>query len=518
MELIRKNIHMEQTKGQANSQMTLEEDKNISDSKPDVAHILADKGSVMVEEIRPAQDAVVLKGKLRYEVLYLADGVAQVCSVSGEIPFDEKIRVEGAESTDNFHCRGELEHINVGLINSRKISLRALVNLSVQVEELYSKELIEDIREAPNVEIKKESLEESFLRVQKNDIFRVKEELELPGSLPSIVEPLWNQGHLGKIEIRPLEDNIGIKGEIQMFFLYEGEGEDRPIRYYEAAIPFSGNLECAGSREEMLGNIVPEVSSWNVNVKPDYDGEDRILEAEMVLALPIRLLETESTEMVTDVYGTREQIEPVFDTMECRRFLGKTTGKCKIAENLKNRPSEPRISQIFHCEGEVSIEEVEKTEQGLNVIGVLPVNVFYMTGEDTMPFYSKQSEIPFQYLLETGELEADTQWTITPTMEQCSGILLDGENMEVKATVLLEAMLWKRWNQPMMTGLKVEELDAETVGKMPGMVVYVAEEGENIWNVGKQYLTSMESIRSLNQLERDELQRGQKILVVKEVV
>ena len=70
-----------------------------------------------------------------------------------------------------------------------------------------------------------------------------------------------------------------------------------------------------------------------------------------------------------------------------------------------------------------------------------------------------------------------------------------------------------------MTTVLIEDEDTQsTCKKMPGMVVYVADGGETIWNVGKKYRAPLEPIRSLNQLTEDELQRGQKILIVKEVL
>ena len=40
MELVKKNIHMDQIKGQAATQITLEDDVNISDSKPDAGKLI----------------------------------------------------------------------------------------------------------------------------------------------------------------------------------------------------------------------------------------------------------------------------------------------------------------------------------------------------------------------------------------------------------------------------------------------------------------------------------------------
>ena len=87
MELVRKNIHMDRIKGQAATQITLEDDVNISDSKPDVSKLIYDRGCVALDEIKVTEDHVTVKGKLKFAVMYLSDGDNTVpSSMEGTIP------------------------------------------------------------------------------------------------------------------------------------------------------------------------------------------------------------------------------------------------------------------------------------------------------------------------------------------------------------------------------------------------------------------------------------------------
>lgn len=47
------------------------------------------------------------------------------------------------------------------------------------------------------------------------------------------------------------------------------------------------------------------------------------------------------------------------------------------------------------------------------------------------------------------------------------------------------------------------------------MVVYVVKDGDSLWNIGKKYYVTVDTLRSLNELEGDTLVPGQKLLVVK---
>ena len=53
------------------------------------------------------------------------------------------------------------------------------------------------------------------------------------------------------------------------------------------------------------------------------------------------------------------------------------------------------------------------------------------------------------------------------------------------------------------------------MSSLPGMIIYVVKDGDNLWNIGRKYYVSVNKIRELNNLGSDELQAGQKLLIVK---
>ena len=92
MELKKVNLHMDRIKCRINTQITLEEDKNISDRSPDVISILMENGKVVIEEVRPMADNVILRGKFQYEVLCESDvALKRLFRVQGEIPWEESV-------------------------------------------------------------------------------------------------------------------------------------------------------------------------------------------------------------------------------------------------------------------------------------------------------------------------------------------------------------------------------------------------------------------------------------------
>ena len=47
------------------------------------------------------------------------------------------------------------------------------------------------------------------------------------------------------------------------------------------------------------------------------------------------------------------------------------------------------------------------------------------------------------------------------------------------------------------------------------MVGYVVKKGDTLWNIGKQFMVSLDSLKENNELETEQLHQGEKILIVK---
>lgn len=516
MELKKANLHMDQIKCQINTQITLEEDKNISDRNPDAANILMEKGRVIIEDIRPGKDSLSMKGKMVYEILYASeDEKVGLYRMQGEIPWEEKVRAEGMESIDSPQIQANIEDLRSSLINSRKINIRGLINFCIKTKEIRDEEILTDIVEAENMEIKKEPYSQSVIAVDRKDVFRIKEDLELPASLPSIGEILWKYLDLGKWEIRPLEESIGIQGELKLFILYESNEEEPEIKTYETTIPFSGNLECPGSNSCMVADITPGINYENVSVKQDYDGEDRVIEVEMVLDIPIQMYEQREMEQVTDIYGTALEITPEYGKGSSKRIRDKYQGRIKVAENIKLPASHGKILQICHVNANAFIEDSRIEKDGLEVEGILSVIMMYMTDNENRKYEVLKKEVPFTYLMSNSDFTLKEKWKIVPMVEQSSGVILDENHVEIKCTVSLDILVEEQWDRMMIKDVKVCSFSEDTVNNTPGIVVYIPEKKETLWDIGKHYCVSQESIKEINHLTGSEVEKGQKILLVK---
>ena len=513
MELEKKRIHMNRHRGTVTSQMTLDEDFNVPDSMDDVAHMILDSGEIQIESVKNQGERVAVKGKLLFRIFYRTpDG--QVQTLAGAIPFEEQINVPELKEDDYVQVGWELDDLNIGVINSRKLNGKAVVTIHIQAE------TIEDVAAAANVisdgtvEMLKKEVDVAVLAVRRKDTFRVRELLTLPGNRPDIDKLLWQELKLRNVNTKPLDGKIHMDGELMLFLIYSGEQGMMPVQCLEESIVFSGDIELAESDEDMIPFITTKLIHKDVEINPDSDGEMREISVDAVVELDIRLYEEENVELLGDLYALDREVIPETGTACFEQIAAKNFLKHRIQEKLA-LPAGQRILQICHSDGLVKIDEVQQKEDGLHMDGVLEVKLLALTADDGAPVTSFMELIPFHVLADMPGGGQTVDYRMEPGLEQISAVMLGGDTVEIKAVVTFDILALGKRCEPVILQVREEPLDVEMLKKMPGIVGYVVQPGDSLWKIAREFHTSVDEIMAANRLTDSVIHPGDKLILVK---
>lgn len=516
MELIRKNIHMNRQKGNAVSQLTLDDDFIVPDTMDDVSQVLLDSGEVQIESSKAQGEKVLVKGKLVFRVLYRkAEG--GLLALGGEVPFEETINVPGLEEHDYTQISWNLEDLNTSIINSRKLSIKAVVTLEVRVESLYDAEAAVDMEtDDANVEVLKRSIDVAAISVRRKDTYRIKEDIQLSGNRPNMERILWQEMKLRGVVCRPMDGKLHLDGDLAVFVIYAGEGEHTPVQWVEESLPFSGDVELLEAKEEMIPAVSVRLLHRSIETKPDFDGEMRELSVDAVLELDMKLYEEETVEILSDMYATNREL--ILDTGEAcfDRLLTKNVCKCKVAEQVHIQKPE-RILQIIHSAGVVKLDEAEAGEDGLRLDGVLEVSLLYLTDDDAEPVSASNEVVPFHCVAEAEGITGDSVYQLNLSLDQLTAVMMGGDSVEVKAMITADILVLQPVCEQVITGVRAEPPDMKKIHEMPGIVGYIVQPGDSLWKIAKKFRTTVEKIMELNGLAETEIRVGDKLILVKEI-
>ncbi|HHX13221.1 MAG TPA: DUF3794 domain-containing protein, partial [Clostridiales bacterium] len=432
MELIKKNIHMNKLKCKSTLQLTLDDDFNVPDIKPDIDRIITQQGDIRISEIKAMNNKLLLKGELNFNVLYFSEDDARpIHNISGGIPFDEVINMELTCADDDPIVKCDLEDLSTGLINSRKLSVKSIVSLGVVVEELYDEETGVMVEGPEDVQYISKKIEITDISVDKKDTFRIKDEILLPTNKGNVESILFDSVRLNSMEVRLLEDKFTIKGDLPVFILYSSESEESPIEYYESEISFGGTIDCNGCNEDMVEDITFRILNKNIEIKPDLDGEERVIDLEVILEMIIKVYEIQEPEILCDVYSPCKEITPIIRNANYENLVIKNNSKYRIADRIRVPDNQPRILQICHSDGVIKIDDIIPNGTELQVEGIIDMNILYISEDDLKPLSSLKGAIPFTQVIEVKGINADSSYEIRPNIDQLSIMMLDSDEIEV---------------------------------------------------------------------------------------
>lgn len=516
MELIKQRVHMNRCNSRENVRVTLDTDFNVPDIKPDARTVMQQKGEVVIEEIRILDGKADIRGALYFTILYAGEDEIPICDLSGNVPINETVNL-GCESTreDEVTVHTMIEDLRIELINSRKFGIKAIVNMEVVAETIYDGEGAVDIEGDESILKKKKTMDITRLILSKKDTLRVRDECKIPGTKDTIGRILYDDVSLLEVETRVGEDKLVLSGEASLFIIYLSADETPQLNFHECIIPLSGEVNCGGCDETNVVQAEVGIHGRELEVKSDEDGEDRVIDVEIILQLDIKAFGEEQIELLTDFYSTKKECRPVLQTSYFENLIMKNKSKSRVNGKIALNASHPPL-QIWKVSGDVRVDEKRIVEDGVEVEGVIDINVLYQSADDNVPLAASAGLLPFEQHIQIPDILPDSDIRMNAGLEQISGSLLGENEADIKAVVVLDVLVFNNIEEPIIADFEIGELNCSAREKEPGLIGYVVKKGDELWNIAKQFYTTVDTIMEINELDNDTVREGDVILVMKE--
>jgi hypothetical protein len=518
VELERQVLHKNKEIGKAFSQITLDDDYNLPDFKPDLTKVIRERGTVHFDEVHVNNGHVWFKGILEFEILYRTDlDSGKINSLKGEIPFQESLSIDAAQEFDPVKVEGRIEDISVSVINSRKLSIRSLVEFRAVAEKPEEAEILTGVKNEADCEIEKEQMDVLELVTDKKDTLRIRKELSLSSNKPNMHEILWNSVQLRGINSRMKNGEIEVSGEALVYVLYSGAEEEERLQWFETTVPIQGSVECNTCEEDLIYRISADLAQSDLEMLQDEDGEERNLLLEMVIHLAICIWKEDRIDMISDLYALDRQVTPRFEASCFEKLLVKNDAKCRISDKIEIDAAQEDILQICINEEKLEIEQTTMTPEGVLAEGILTVEILYMTSDESMPIAAAKALLPFSQAIEVPAADHPVKIQLDGGIDQVTCVLSDSRTIEIKAVVSLNLLAFEQQNRQIIADMEETELDLAALQQSPGIVGYIVKEGDRLFGIAKEHHTTMENLMETNHLTGSYVKPGEKLLIIKTV-
>lgn len=159
-----------------------------------------------------------------------------------------------------------------------------MVELEIGTERIEDVALTTDLEGEEQLYKKRKDMQVLRMHTSKRDTYRIKEEINLPGTKENIGTLLWTDISSRKLDTKLGQDELNISGELMVFCFYESQ--EGKIDWVEQSISYNGRVECFGADETMFHHVYATLEDVNVDIKMDEDGEMRAIGIEGTLEAP----------------------------------------------------------------------------------------------------------------------------------------------------------------------------------------------------------------------------------------
>lgn len=521
-EIIYNDVNLTYIHEKETAKIYIEEDVLVPDVQPDLAKILLMEGSVTLneKEIRTGsvgEDSIRVSGEIHLRTVYspmAQEGRETVCSINSRLPFRTDWTVKAAANSI-VRISATIKSIDYTVINERKF--RVKVTLMLKLCEYTKAELkfFEGIK-GESLQRLKESFSATDVTEQRRQTLDIKEELLLPENAEA-PDKLLDYGISIVCSHKQLSDGKAVIGATLycniLYMTAEGPKFFQGNGEVTAFVPIENTVGAESSRVSF------DASGLNVKIKPDEqeteDDEDRegfLIEGELEIC--VELFNNIETEIVTDVYHDEKSLLYDCETISTMSVTGNNFAETSVREIINVPEEYGEVGEVLYVTG--SIEECDElAEAGKGIVsGTAKFSVLCSCGDENKQYFVLKQDVPFRVSIDMPSLTADMELQSSAVLKNIWFDKINSKQVEINAGIVATGLAYAQNEYCIIKNLSYLEESAEEQA-LPVIVLYIVKPGDTLWKIAKQFKTTVDAIKEVNELEDDEIRVGSKLLIVR---
>jgi len=516
-ELVKEQVFLDQAVGSEEVQIMLEGDLIVPDIKPDMALLLQTDEKVIIDRTEASTDRINYVGRLNISVLYVAKEINKsVQAIQLTRAIDDFINLDGVAKDMWVRAKAEIVNIDYRVVNDRKVNYRAIINISVFAERSDAHEMVVHINDVPENQLLKTNLSINRTVEHKVDRFQVKDQILLPSAKPNLREVLQSSASITNRDIRISGGRVNLSGELLLTTLYRGDSDDSLIEFMETELPFNGPIDVSGAKDGMFADAMLQVLDHHITIRPDEDGEDRVLEVEISVGVEMKVYSTDNLSILEDAFSINQQLNFARTSVKYPSMVCLNRNQTPVKEVVSLSEASPDMLQVFRVKGQVHLDDVRVTEDKVIVEGAINTDILYVAESDATPLASYRTVIPYRQVIEAKGAAPGMAVTVDTSIDHVAFSMLSPREAEVRFQLTFNTQVTNEEETGIIGDIEITDLDPQVLAAQPSMTVYVVQPGDNLWKIAKKYNTSLDELMAVNELEQPgRVVTGQKLLMLK---
>lgn len=507
MEVINENFRASQFVGHENLLELVEGDIIVPDVKPDILSLIKVEGRPFITNIETQDGKVNIQGMVEIYAIYVADDEkSSLKGLNATLNFNENIEMKDCESGMIPIIKFNLSNLESKVLNGRKITVKCPLEISIKVIKDAEIQVPKDIVDVENMQVLRENLILNSLVGRNNEIISINENVSLTETLPPIGEILSCNITIVNKDYKISYNKVLVKADAKVRIVYLADDEMESVNVFETLIPFTGFVDIDGINENTEFDI--EYTLRNCSIKPIYqDMKSTAISVEAEINVMVIAHEKKSFTVIKDLYIPEKVLTSDTSIVELQQSNSNNVSVLRIDENLQI--PELNNSKLLEVSASPTISDKKTMEDKFVLDGNVTVDIlFYRLDKATVE--NKRIEIPFQQSIAKMGSGSDIRTEIVDLEYELnsSGNLKLNMNINVENDVM---------DSVTINAINSLEITNENKISPASVVIYPVKEGDSLWSIAKKFGTTIEDIKSANDLIDETIYPMQQLIIPRKV-
>lgn len=514
LELMKERYNMQKPVFANYNSIVTENDINVPDVKPDISSIVYTNARAYVNNCEITDGAVKLSGIVEFMVVYSGDDNERSArNLTYNTPFG--ITFENRDIKTGMYCSHScnVEHAASVIQNSRKITLKAVIQTGINVSEAYEAVILTAAGGIDGLELKRGGTLLYTMQLPYENKDSVKGTFTIPQGKPSITEILAYDIRNSGTDFHFVSGKLSVSNNFIVSMIYRADDIEGAAEFIEYELPYVSmqDLPEFSEKDQINGNI--DINEALFELTEDNDGEMRVINSEIRFRSKLSGYCKSEQDYIEDAYGRYKNFEVEKKVYACENLLMHSQVQISVKENIILVSAPEGQAEMLGLLVNPGIAECLIQNGMLSINGLAEVSLFYkLTGRAEL--FCDRINIPVRHEMSLSE------WT--ENMEVKGKIALAHSSYslpaynEVELRVYFDADVYVFATKKMEYTDNMLEVMSEdaSLKKRSSITLYFPFENQTIWEVCKKFRISQSDLEKYNQIdEKGTLPKGKAIMI-----
>ena len=480
----------------------IECDMVLPDYCPDVVKILKCSVTPVILSTQLSGDRLEAEGTASVRLYYLSED-GQLSCYEQKYPFEKVVELRETPVRPVVEAQATLSYVNCRAMSQRRVDIHGAVTVHLRVLGQREQSVVSGAS-GLGICLKSQNVSATRLSGSAYRPFTIREELEPVPGTPAVESILHVYGYASLIECKIIPGKIILKGELRLQILYRPAGEEGAIPgQMQYQIPVSQILDVDGVQEQSVCQVSLIPADIIVTLKNEgSEGEEKLALSALMFARAV-VYENQHLTLAEDCYSTGYACDSVVTNLT----LSQVTALLD-----EHRQQHLSVELPPEATGDLislwaQMGDAQYDEQAHELAGQMTLFLLACDGEGMPLYFERNMQLRMPVTLQQGEELSEAQ-------AQLEGIghNRNGNQLEIVCDVRFTAKRSISQSFSAVSEITVDETHPKPV-RSAALTIFFARKGENVWDIARQYNTSMEAVMEENNLTEEWIGENRMLMI-----